>query len=144
MGIRFTTLLLCERFLLAKMHRARERTHRRLMRLHYLNGDRAAALRQFEQCAAVLKEELSANPSKGTVELYEKILADQLDEPKPVPSLTEVSLEISEFLLPTLLNRLVQLQATLSDLQNQVGQSIQAVEQALASDALLAQRQPVS
>ena len=124
--------------------RARERTHRRLMRLHYLNGDRAAALRQFEQCAAVLKEELSANPSKGTVELYEKILADQLDEPKPVPSLTEVSLEISEFLLPTLLNRLVQLQATLSDLQNQVGQSIQVVEQALASDALLVQRQPVS
>lgn len=35
---------------------ARERTHRRLMRLHYLNGDRAAALRQYEQCAVALKE----------------------------------------------------------------------------------------
>ncbi len=124
--------------------RARERTHRRLMRLHYLNGDRASALRQFEQCAAILEEELSANPSKGTVELYEKILADQLDEPKPVSSLTEASLEISEFLLPTLLNRLIQLKETLSDLQIQVGQSIQVVEQALSSDALLAQRQPMS
>src|SRR5713101_5226233 len=68
-GLLFGMRILC-------YDRVRERTHRRLMRLHYLNGDRAAALRQFEQCAAVLKEELSANPSKGTVELYEKILAD--------------------------------------------------------------------
>jgi DNA-binding SARP family transcriptional activator len=136
-GLLYGTRILC-------YDRARERTHRRLMRLHYLNGDRAAALRQFEQCSAVLEEELSANPSKGTVELYEKILADLLDEPKPVSSFTEVSLEISEFLLPTLLNHLVQLQATLSDLQNQVGQSIQVVEQAIASDALIAHRQPVS
>jgi hypothetical protein len=34
--------------------RARERTHRRLMRLHCLNSDRTGALRQFEQCAAAL------------------------------------------------------------------------------------------
>ncbi len=119
--------------------RARERTHRRLMRLHYLNGDRAAALRQFEQCATALDEELGAGPSKGTVALYEQILADQLDEPKPVFASTEISLEISEFLLPGILNRLVQLQAALSDLQTQLGQSIQVVEQALARYSLLAQ-----
>lgn len=78
------------------------------------------------------------------MELYEKVLADQLDEPNPVSSLTEACLEMSEFLLPALLNRLIQLQETLSDLQIQVGQSIQVVEQAIASNALLAQRQPVS
>jgi DNA-binding SARP family transcriptional activator len=123
--------------------RARERTHRRLMRLHYLNGDRAAALRQFEQCAAALEEELNVSASKGTVALHEQILADQLEEPRPILAPAEISLEISEFLLPGILNRLLQLQAALSDLQTQVGQSIQVVEQALASYSLLVQAQPV-
>ena len=123
--------------------RARERTHRRLMRLHYLNGDRAAALRQFEQCAAALEEELNVSASKGTVALHEQILADQLEEPRPILAPAEISLEISEFLLPGILNRLIQLQAALSDLQTQVGQSIQVVEQALASYSLLVQAQPV-
>jgi DNA-binding SARP family transcriptional activator len=123
--------------------RARERTHRWLMRLHYLNGDRATALRQYEQCAAALEEELGVKPSKGTVVLYEQILADQLDTPKPVLASAEISLEISEYLLPSILSRLIQLQAALSDLQTHVGQSIEVVEQALASDALLAQAQPV-
>src|SRR5260370_3113828 len=123
--------------------RARERTHRRLMRLHYLNGDRAAALRQFEQCAAALEEELNVSASKGTVALHEQILADQLEEPRPILAPAEISLEISEFLLPGILNRLIQLQAALSDLQTQVGQSIQVVEQALASLSLLVQAQPV-
>ena len=123
--------------------RARERTHRRLMRLHYLNGDRAAALRQFEQCSSALEDELNVSPSKGTVSIYQQILADQIDEPDPVYTSAEPSLEISEFLLPGILNRLLQLQATLSDLQNQLGQSIQIVEEALASYCLLAQAQPV-
>ncbi|HEY6540672.1 MAG TPA: BTAD domain-containing putative transcriptional regulator [Ktedonobacteraceae bacterium] len=124
--------------------RTRERTHRRLMRLHYLHGDRAAALRQYEQCSMALEEELGANPSKGTVVLYEQILADQLDVPEPARVPIEISHEISEFLLPVILNRLLQLQAALSDLQNQLGQSIQVVEEALAGDALLVQRQFMS
>ncbi len=121
--------------------RARERTHRQLMRLHYLNGDRASALRQFEQCATALEEELNANPSKGTVELYEQILADQLDDLKSASSSIEISHEISEFILPGILNRLIQLQASLSDLQTQIGQSIEVVEEALADYLLLAQGQ---
>lgn len=123
--------------------RAREGTHRRLMRLHYLNGDRAAALRQYEQCSTSLEEELNVNPSKGTVAIYKQILADQLDEPDPVYISAEPSLEISEFLLPAILKRLLQLQTSLSDLQNQLGQSIQVVEEALASYAKLARTQPV-
>lgn len=123
--------------------RARERTHRRLMRLHYLNGDRAAALRQYEQCSTALEEELNANPSKGTVAIYQQILADRLDEPDPISISAEPSFEISEYLLPGILSRLLQLQATLSDLQDQLGQSIQVVEEALASSSLLAQAQPV-
>ena len=34
--------------------RARERTHRRLMRLQYLAGDRTSALRQYERCLSAL------------------------------------------------------------------------------------------
>jgi hypothetical protein len=33
-----------------RQHRARERTYYRLMRLHYLAGDRAGAIRQFQRC----------------------------------------------------------------------------------------------
>lgn len=50
--------------------RARERTHRRLMYLHYLAGDRAAALRQYERCVAALEEELCVSPDQGTCNLY--------------------------------------------------------------------------
>jgi DNA-binding SARP family transcriptional activator len=123
--------------------RAREHTHRRLMRLHYLNGDRAAALRQYEHCSVALEEELNAKPSKGTAAIYQQILADQLDEPDAALVSAEPSLEIAEYLLPGILNRLLQLQATLADLQNQLGQSIQVVEEALASYTLLSQAQLV-
>jgi DNA-binding SARP family transcriptional activator len=123
--------------------RARERTHRQLMRLHYLNGDRDSALRQYEQCTTALEEELNVSPSKGTVAIYQQLLADQLDEPDSALISAEPSLEISEFLLPGILNRLLQLQATLADLQNQLGQSIQVVEETMASYSLLAQAEPV-
>lgn len=111
--------------------KARERTHRRLMRLHYLNGDRATALRQYEQCVIALHEELGVKPSKRTVALYRQILAEQLSEPQPAfpPTLLHSSLELSSSPHREMLNHLTQLQKALTDLQNQVQQSIQKVEQ---------------
>ncbi|HEX8142043.1 MAG TPA: BTAD domain-containing putative transcriptional regulator [Pyrinomonadaceae bacterium] len=41
--------------------RARECTHRRLMRLYYLAGDRTSALRQYERCVTALREELGVD-----------------------------------------------------------------------------------
>ena len=38
--------------------RAREHTHQQMMRLYYLTGYRAGALRQYERCVAALREEL--------------------------------------------------------------------------------------
>lgn len=134
-GLLYGTRIMC-------YDRARERTHRRMMRLHYLNGDRATALRQFDQCAAALEEELNADPSKGTIELYEQIRADRLDELKPASASSEISSEISEYILPGILSRLVQLQASLNDLQIHVGESIEVVEQAIASYGLLARGHP--
>ena len=43
-----------ERILLHQ--RGNERVYRKLMRIHYLNGDRAAAMRQYERCRAALLE----------------------------------------------------------------------------------------
>ena len=46
-----------------------EDAHRRLIRLHYLAGDRAAALLAFDRCEAVLKHEVGAAPSAETIAL---------------------------------------------------------------------------
>ena len=43
-----------------------EHAHRRLMRLHYLRGDVAAAMAAYERCRDTLRRELSATPSKET------------------------------------------------------------------------------
>ena len=49
--------------------RASERTHRRLMALRYLSGDRTGAMRQYESCARALAEELDVGPGPATREL---------------------------------------------------------------------------
>jgi hypothetical protein len=50
-----------------------EESHRYLMRLLGLNGQRSAALTQYETCRRILAEELSVEPSKETTRLYEQI-----------------------------------------------------------------------
>lgn len=50
-----------------------EAAHRRLMRLHYLAGDRAGALLAYERCEQLLREELGASPSPQTLELLSTI-----------------------------------------------------------------------
>ena len=63
-----------------------EHAHRRLMRLHYLRGDRAAALRAFDHCEQVLKHEVGATPSPETLELLAQI--DRVGPPRaPSPRL---------------------------------------------------------
>jgi predicted ATPase/DNA-binding SARP family transcriptional activator/class 3 adenylate cyclase/regulation of enolase protein 1 (concanavalin A-like superfamily) len=50
-----------------------EPAHRGLMQLHTQAGDRAAALRQYQECARTLKQELGVSPSVETTTLYERI-----------------------------------------------------------------------
>jgi DNA-binding SARP family transcriptional activator len=113
--------------------RARERTHRCMMRLYYRVGDRAEALRQYERCAAALDEELGVSPSKSTLALYRQIQADQLDEPEPVMALrvTDPALAAVTPPLQEVLGNLTLLQETMAEFQNQIQQSIQQVELAL-------------
>jgi DNA-binding SARP family transcriptional activator len=50
-----------------------EHAHRRLMRLHYLRGDRAAALSAYERCRDLLHRELNARPGSETLDLVRVI-----------------------------------------------------------------------
>ncbi len=43
-----------------------EHAHRRVMKLHYLRGDTAAAVAAYDRCRDVLRRELNATPSKET------------------------------------------------------------------------------
>ena len=50
-----------------------EEAHRRVMRLHYLAGDRAAALLAFDGCERVLKDEIGTAPSAETLALLRTV-----------------------------------------------------------------------
>lgn len=58
---------------LLQAHPHSEDAHRRVIRLHYLRGDRAAALLAFDRCEHVLKHEVGATPSLETLELLATI-----------------------------------------------------------------------
>lgn len=58
-----------------------EVAHRQLMRLYALQGQRAAALRQYESCVNVLEAELGVIPEPTTRALAEAIRAGELGSP---------------------------------------------------------------
>lgn len=60
---------------------AYERTHRQLMRLYYMSGNRSQALHQYERCVSALRDELGVEPSERTKQLYEQVRSDRF---KPV------------------------------------------------------------
>jgi DNA-binding SARP family transcriptional activator len=111
---------------------ARERTYFRLMRLHYLAGDRAGALRQFHRCASALETELGVKPSKRTLELYEQLRTDRFDPPASAQVETGQSLPAkpeSSSYFP----RLKRIRSLLLKLQDRVDQDLREVDQALAT-----------
>jgi WD40 repeat protein/DNA-binding SARP family transcriptional activator len=59
----------------------REQAHREVMRLLALDGQRGAALVQFETCRRLLDEELGVEPSQATEDLYRQIQAGDLEPP---------------------------------------------------------------
>lgn len=63
-----------------------EHGHRRLMRLHYLRGDRSAALNAARQCEDVLRSRLGLTPDRETLQLLALIeSADAASQRAPVP-----------------------------------------------------------
>jgi predicted ATPase/DNA-binding SARP family transcriptional activator len=62
-----------------------EPAHRQLMLLYAWSDQRAAALRQYQECGRVLNEELGVPPLAETSELYEAILNHQTPSPPARP-----------------------------------------------------------
>ena len=111
--------------------RAREHTHRHLMRLQYLAGNRTAALRQYERCTLALEEELGVKPAKFTLALYEQIRDDHFDELTILPTNIGHTLEPGGVRARQLLDRLKELNEVLAQIQNAAQHGIQEIELAM-------------
>ena len=78
----------------------REHAHRQLMRLHYLRGDRAAALAVFERCRELLQRELGTTAGNETLEL-----AALIESSGTLPSPAVVAKLVSVLRPPKLVGR---------------------------------------
>ncbi len=65
-----------------------EESHQQIMRLLALDGQRSAALAQYETCHRILADELGVGPSANTVALYNHILDERLTSDLSRPLLT--------------------------------------------------------
>jgi DNA-binding SARP family transcriptional activator len=109
--------------------RAREHTHRHLMRLHYMAGNRTGALRQYERCVAALDEELGVKAAKSTEALYKQIRDDEVNDLAiSTPAKTPPIQESSALSAQELLGRLTQVSALLTDVQEAAQRGRQAIE----------------
>lgn len=71
-----------------------EVAYRRLMQLHALNGDRAAALHNYHTCVTVLQQELGVEPDEETQGLYEQLLHH---DSQPVPTVAAIPVAEAPF-----------------------------------------------
>jgi DNA-binding SARP family transcriptional activator len=113
---------------------ARESTYQRLMRLHYLAGDRTTALREYRRCAAALAREFDLPPSQSTIALYELIRADRREDLATAPGRpTDAALRAPG--PPAELHaQLEHLQASLAEFQTHVQQELAAISQLLRAN----------
>lgn len=127
--------------LLLRRDEACERAYYRLIRLHYLAGDRAGALRQFQRCETALQKELGVVPSRRTLELYQQIRSDKLETDCNAPErLRESSSRRISESPPS--PRLQAIQLLLRKLQHRLDREIQEVGKTLSlhSDLFDAER----
>jgi len=88
-----------------------EDAHRRVMRLHYLLGDRAAAMLAFDRCEQLLKHEVGTRPSAATLELLALIDAGRAPPPPPDAAVWQGPLPASVLRPPRLIGREAELAA---------------------------------
>jgi DNA-binding SARP family transcriptional activator len=79
-----------------------EDSHRHLMRLHFLAGDRAAALKAFERCETILEKELGVEPTRETQQLAKEIEAGAIRTQTVTSNKATIPLNV---LRPTLVGR---------------------------------------
>jgi DNA-binding SARP family transcriptional activator len=126
---------------------SQEGIHLRLMHLYNSDGNRIAALRQYERCVESLKTELDVAPSEPTLALYQQIRSsaslDSLENtvsdferaesspPRDGPGLAIAAQAGISIRLAQLLKRLEALEKELAALRTSVRENIQAVQVAL-------------
>ncbi len=109
---------------------AHEQTHCAMMRIYQRLGDRSSALRQFQRCEHILKDELGVHPAATTRQLYERIKSgtQEAENNHRLPAR-------SEHRLDRLVKRFEQLKARLESIQEQVEETIKGVETELSASA---------
>lgn len=113
--------------------RARERTHRRLMRLYYLVGDRTAALRQYQKCVDALWDELNVTPSQKTQLLFSLVQADNISNPStPDLAARNISINSEDKSLLTIFRHLRTFQKSLNQMQNQLTEDIRTIQKTIS------------
>jgi DNA-binding SARP family transcriptional activator len=120
--------------LLLQQDQACERTYYRLIRLHYLAGDRAGALRQFQRCEIALQKELGVLPSRQTIELYNQVRTDKLEIDSDAPAQLRESSAVETCKSP-LLPRLRAIRSLLLKVQNRLEREIQEVDRTLSAES---------
>lgn len=83
-----------------------EHAHRCVMRMHYLGGDRAAALLAFDHCERRLKDEVGTHPSPATMALLATI-----EQSEVTPLATSATVPASLLRPPCLIGREAELAA---------------------------------
>src|SRR5205823_6306577 len=102
------------------------------LRLLYLSGDRGGALRQYRRCVTALAEELGVNPGKQTINLYEQICGERLediaDSSRKTCELSPERVYTEGFSGSQLLTHLRRLKALLAGAETEVQRDIDALE----------------
>jgi predicted ATPase/DNA-binding SARP family transcriptional activator len=78
-GINYTSRLLA-------IDPLREETHRQLMLLLALSGQRGAALAHYQTCCRILRDELGLDPDEATTALYQRMLTGEVGGDAAHPS----------------------------------------------------------
>lgn len=108
---------------------ARERTHRRLMRLHYRAGDRTAALRQYQRCVEALRAELNVAPGERTTNLYIQLQNDDVNLGCAVDGRPAQAAAANTAQPALVLDKLALLQVDLLDALHHVEEVMQTIKQ---------------
>jgi DNA-binding SARP family transcriptional activator len=115
---------------------AQERIHRRLMRLYHLSGDRTAALRQYDRCVTVLRDELGVDPSERTVALYERIRSGRVRGPGQIVTRDhEHAAAGTPLSMAQALVHLKKLKTSFSEVEQQLQEAIQSIEATLNGES---------
>jgi DNA-binding SARP family transcriptional activator len=115
-----------------RQDRAYERTHRQLMRLYFLAGNRTQALHQYMSCVTALRDDLGVEPSERTKQLYEQIRLDTFKSPNSAMENVDIQAGESTLVLNDALNHLEQFAEKMKTIESQVQQEIETLESVLS------------